>query len=124
MFEKRETVVIAVAQEDKNLETHGRILKKIQSKPSFDIVADINRKETQPYDRTTTYLIDRTGTVREIFPAMIHMRPSWHAILNKIDALKLGAKVKKKSGDKEVKKKKKKKHGKKRKRKRKGRNRD
>lgn len=88
-FEKRDTVVIAIAQEDKDLKSHGQFLSRFGSDRSFDIVADIGRKLTKKYDRVTTYLIDKEGIVRQIFPAMIHMRPSWQAVLNEIDALGL-----------------------------------
>ena len=86
-FEKRDTVVIAVAQEDKDLKTHGNILSKFKSKPPFDIVADVNREKTGRYGRAATYLIDKKGVVREIFPALIHMRPRWQAVLNRMDEL-------------------------------------
>lgn len=86
-FEKRDTVVIAVAQEDKDLKSHGRMLSAFSEKTPFDIVADLGREQTQRYDRTTSYLIDKDGVVREIFPALIHMRPTWKAVLNRIDAL-------------------------------------
>ena len=87
-FEKRDTVVIAVAQEDKDLKSHGKMLSAFDAKTPFDVVADLGRKQTERYDRTTSYLIDKHGVVREIFPALIHMRPTWRAILNRIDALK------------------------------------
>jgi len=90
-LEKRNTVVIAVAQEDKDLKSHGRILSSFGGKTPFDIVADIGRKQTQRYDRTTSYLIDKHGVVREIFPGLIHMRPTWKAVLNRIDALGIGS---------------------------------
>jgi len=89
-FEKRDTVVIAVAQEDKDLKSHGRILSSLGGKPAFDVVADLGRKQTQRYDHTTSYLIDKHGVVREIFPALVHMRPTWKSVLNRIDALGIG----------------------------------
>lgn len=90
-FTKRETVVIAVAQEDTDLESHGKFLKKFGSSgPSFDIVADMNRKKTKRYHRTTAYLIDKTGVVRQVFPMLIHSRPSWKAILSEMDRILTG----------------------------------
>ena len=86
-FEARDTVVIAVAQEDKDLKKHGRILKNFKPSPLFDIVADIGRKKTKRYDRTTAYLIDKQGTVRQVFPTLIHSRPSWQAMLHELDAM-------------------------------------
>ncbi len=86
-FEKRDTIVIAVAQEDKELESHGRILKKFKNEPPFEIVADLNREKTSSYDRTTAYLIDKDGVVRQVFPMLIHARPSWQAILTEVDRM-------------------------------------
>lgn len=86
-FTKRDTVVIAVAQEDTALKAHAKFLKNFKSPPPFDIVADLNRKKTTAYGRTTAYLIDKDGVVRQIFPMLIHTRPSWRAILNEIDRL-------------------------------------
>ena len=89
-FEQRDTVVIAIAQEDTDLQKHGRIRQGIPGDPRFHIVADLNRKDTQRYRRTTAYLIDKNGIVRQIFPMLIHARPSWRAILNEIDRLTSG----------------------------------
>ena len=86
-FEQRETIVVAIAQEDKDLETHGRILKNFEQPMPFEVLADLEGTTVDLYDRTSTYLIDMDGVVREIFPALIHMRPSWHAVLHRIDAM-------------------------------------
>lgn len=86
-FTKRDTIVIAVSQEDKDLESHGKFLKHFKTKAPFDIVADLDRKVTKSYDRTTAYLIDKKGIVRQVFPSLIHTRANWRAILNEIDAL-------------------------------------
>jgi hypothetical protein len=79
-------MVVAIAQEDKSLEEHGRILKKLKE-PPFDVVADLNREITTTYDRTTAYLIDKEGVVRQVFPMLIHARPSWDAIVGEIETL-------------------------------------
>ena len=71
-FTELDTVVIAVAQEDKNLKTHAQFLKNFGDGPPFDIVADIKRKKTPRYDRTTAYLIDKKGVVRQIFWAHVY----------------------------------------------------
>lgn len=86
-FKSRDTVVIAVAQEDKDIKSHAKIYNRFKPAPWFDIVADINRSQTLAYKRTTAYLIDKQGTVRQIFPMLIHNRPSWRAILNEIDRI-------------------------------------
>lgn len=41
-------------------------------------------------DRTTAYLVDADGVVRQIFPMTIHHRPSWRALLGELDALLAG----------------------------------
>ena len=86
-FEDRNTVVIAVAQEDTELDLHARMLKRFGPDRAFEVVADLNREVTLDWDRTTTYLIDTEGVVREIFPAMIHMRPSFRSVLNRLDEI-------------------------------------
>lgn len=86
-FEKRNTVVIAIAQEDTDLKSHGKMLASFETKPPFHIVADLNREKTTRYHRTTAYLIDTKGVVREIFPMLIHHRPSWEAILGAVDKM-------------------------------------
>ena len=89
-FDKRDTVVIAVAQEDRDLQSHGKFLAKFEPPIPFNIVADVNREKTQRYDRTTSYLIDKKGVVREVFPATVRARPDWRAVLNRMDELKIG----------------------------------
>ncbi len=84
-------MVIAVAQEDTDLKKHGLMLKKFATAPPFDIVADLGRENTKRYRRTTAYLIDKAGVVREIFPMLIHHRATWQPILNEIDALNAGS---------------------------------
>jgi hypothetical protein len=85
-FEAMDTVVIATAQEDKSLEEHGRMLNALPDQ-RFDVVADLDREETPSYDRTTAYLIDKQGVVRQIFPMIIHARPSWEVVLDEMERL-------------------------------------
>jgi peroxiredoxin len=86
-FERRDTVVIAIAQEDTDLDKHAQMAAKIKPKPRFEIVADLNRAKTGAYDRITAYLIDKNGRVRQIFPMLVRTRPSWEAVLNEIDRI-------------------------------------
>ena len=87
-FEKRNTVAIAISQEDASLrDAAGMASLGKAEKLRFDIVADLNRSKTGRYDRTTAYLIDREGIVRQIFPMVIHVRPSWAAFLDDIDKI-------------------------------------
>jgi len=84
-FESRNIVVIAIAQEDKDLESHGKFYKHFDPEPRFVIAADFDRKDTTSYKRTSTYLIDTKGVVRQVFPQMIHYRADWRSILNEAD---------------------------------------
>lgn len=85
--EALDTVVVAIAQEDTTLADHGKFLKGFEPGPRFEILADLERAETKAYDRTTAYLVDKEGIVRQIFPMIIHARPAWEAILGEIDGL-------------------------------------
>ncbi len=84
-IEKRDAVVIAISQEDKDLKSHGGLPEKIKPSPRFDVVADLNRKATKRYHRTTAYLIDKEGVVQQVFPMLIRSRPSWDAIFAEMD---------------------------------------
>ena len=86
-FEALDTAVIAVAQEDKSLAEFGQMVDKLGPDLPFEMVADLDREATPAYDRTTAYLIDKQGVVREIFPMIIHARPSWKVIRREVEAL-------------------------------------
>ena len=86
-FESRDTVVVAIAQEDKDLKSHAQLAAKIKPDPKFPIVADLKGKTVRTYDRTTAYLIDKEGVVRQVFPMLIRNRPSWNAILQEVDRI-------------------------------------
>ncbi len=77
-------MVVAVAQEDKDLATHAKFLKHFDPAPRFKLVADVEGITKDRYHQTTTYLIDKTGHIREIFPMMVHHRASWDSILKRI----------------------------------------
>jgi len=87
-FEKRNLHVVAIAQEDKQLESHARLPARLPDGYEFDIVADLNHEHTQQYDRVTTYYITRDGVVRQVFPQLIHHRAAWWAILNEVDRIR------------------------------------
>ena len=85
-FEERGIRVVAVAQEDTELESHARMLEAFQPVPRFEVVADLGktRDKTRAFDRTNAYLIDPNGVVRQIFPMIVHARPSWDAVLSAV----------------------------------------
>ena len=82
--EALDAIVIAIAQEDRDLESHGKFYKHFKPKPRFELAADFSRAETQRYERTSTYLIDKEGVVRQIFPQLIHHRANWNALLREM----------------------------------------
>ena len=86
-FDALDTAVIALSQEDKDLESAARFVKGMPEPVPFDVVFDFDRKKSAVYDRTTAYLIDEHGVVRQVFPMLIHFRPSWDAILGEVRAL-------------------------------------
>ncbi len=79
--EAMDTVVIAIAQEDRDLESHGKFHANFKPVPRFELCADFQRKDTKRYERTSTYLIVKQGVVRQIFPQLIHFRADWDALL-------------------------------------------
>ena len=87
-LEAMDTIAIAISQEDKTLEDHAQMASRaLQPAPRFALVADLSREKAIEYDRTTAYLIDKRGKVRQIFPMIIHARPSWEIILKEVDGL-------------------------------------
>lgn len=85
--ESRDTVAIAVAQEDTDLESHAKFLRHFDPGPRFELACDVGRVATAKYERTSTYLIDRDGIVRQEFPSLIHHRPDWTSILGELDRM-------------------------------------
>ena len=82
------TAVVALSQEDVELEKFALMPARI-SEGRFPILADLERASTTRWDRTTAYLIDREGKVRQIFPMIIHARPSWRVVRREIEQLQL-----------------------------------
>jgi peroxiredoxin len=83
-FESLDTVVIAIAKEDADLQKHGKILSKLPDNIQFHIVADLDHKDTKRYHPTSSYLVDKQGVIRQIFPMMTHFRAHWDTILDEL----------------------------------------
>ncbi len=83
-------MVVALSQEDRSLQDFAKMPARFESL-RFPVVADLQRRETAAYDRTTAYLIDKEGVVREIFPMIIHARPSWRIVLGEVEKLERAA---------------------------------
>lgn len=67
-FANQDTVILAIAKEDKDLDTHGKFYGHFQPAPRFTLLADLD-KQTARFRETSVYVIDKQGVVREIFPA-------------------------------------------------------
>lgn len=78
-------MAVAIAQEDKTLEDFAKAASRFDG--SFSLVADLNREQTKFIDRTTAYLVDKKGVVREIFPMTIRARPSWKVIIGEVQKM-------------------------------------
>jgi len=86
-FIAQDTQVVAISQEDTALDTFAGMPARLKPEPRFTLLADLKRKESLAYDRTTAYLIDKEGIVRQIFPMIIHTRPSWKMVLGEVEKL-------------------------------------
>ena len=82
-FEALGARVVAISQEDEDLSLAVRMAESVE--PPFDLLFDLERRESTAFDRTTAYLIDEGGVVREIFPMIIHARPSWEVVLGELE---------------------------------------
>ena len=85
--ESRDFEVVAMANEEQSLLAHMKVLGEFDSLPPFPLAVDINRQQTQAYERTTAYLIDPAGVIRQIFPMEVYDRAPWWPLLNEIDRL-------------------------------------
>lgn len=85
-------MVVAVSQEDTALEDFAAMPARFPNR-AFPILADLNRAETEAYDRATAYLIDKEGVVRQVFPMIIHARPSWRVVLDEVARITGAAEV-------------------------------
>ncbi len=86
-LEALNTVVVGLSQEDKDLASAGKMAKGWPDPLPFELVFDFDRAVTKAYDRTSAYLIDEQGVVRQVFPMLIHHRPSWEALLGEVRGL-------------------------------------
>lgn len=85
--EALDAVVIAIAQEDKDIKSHGKFRTHFQPEPRFELAADFDRTDTNRYQRTSTYVIGKDGIIKQIFPQLIHYRANWDAILREAERI-------------------------------------
>ncbi|MEM8710300.1 MAG: hypothetical protein AAGG01_05070 [Planctomycetota bacterium] len=87
-FSARGVAVVAISQEDPDLERAPGILDGLDATPTYPVLIDIDRRSTSRLARTTAYLVDRHGKVVQVFPMMTHMRATVRTLLgetNRID---------------------------------------
>lgn len=85
--EDRNLRVIAISQEDTDLESHARFHRFFPPEPRFDILADLNRAQTTALKRTTTYFVE-DGIVRQVFPQAVSHRATWQAMFSEVDRIR------------------------------------
>ncbi len=83
-------MALAVAQEEERLdEADWRSFQAGVARPdplpAFDVLVDVERRATKAWGRTSAYLLDPGGVVRQVFPMTLRARPSWRAILAEIE---------------------------------------
>ena len=76
-------MILAVAKEDKDLESHAWFYGHFQPQPRFRLLADLDH-QTSRFRETSVYLIDKEGVVRDIFPGTVRTRPNWLAVLEAV----------------------------------------
>ena len=84
-LEELNTTAIAISQEDTDLASFRKMPDRFEG--LFPILADLERQRTKSLDRTTAYVVDEQGIVRQIFPMIIHARPSWEVVLTELEGL-------------------------------------
>lgn len=84
-FTARGVAVLAISQEDPDLEQAPGILDGLDATPTYPVLIDIDRKAAPRLDRTTAYLVNREGKVTQVFPMMTHMRATARTLLGETD---------------------------------------
>lgn len=79
-------MAVAISQEDTDLRSFMRMPGRFEGR--FPILADPGRWRTRAFGRTTAYLVDPDGIVRQIFPMVMTTRPSWRVVLSELDRLR------------------------------------
>ncbi len=90
-FETRGVEIIAVSNDEKSFMAHTKVIGQLGERPPYPILCDAKRKHTTAYERTTAYLVERDGSIGQVFPMEIYDRPPWWAIINEIDRLDAAA---------------------------------
>jgi hypothetical protein len=83
-FEERGARVLALDQEDESVDGLWDLLERLGEIP-FELATDVGRAGAPRLDRITTYLLDRSGRVIEIFPSHPLVWMPWDAVLQRID---------------------------------------
>lgn len=86
-FEKRDTVVLAIANEEQTLAANVKIRDHLGGDPHFLNAVDLGFSSRDRFERTTSYLVDKEGVVRQVFPMEVYQRAPWWALLKEVDKL-------------------------------------
>lgn len=80
---------MAISQEDQEgfAAQYSNFLRPLELGDGFRMGVDVQRAKTTAYDRTTAYFIDARGIVRQIFPMIIHARPSGSILRDEVAAI-------------------------------------
>ena len=88
LFAGQDVSILGVSQEDDDLDKARRMHASLGGgELPLELAFDLGREATDAFDRTTAYLIDRDGIVQQVFPMIIHSRPSGVVLLKEAMAM-------------------------------------
>lgn len=100
LFADQDVSILALSQEDDDLDKARRMHRSLGGgELPLTLAFDLERRETQAFDRTTAYLVDREGVVQQVFPMIIHSRPSGVVLLKEAMAMNARLKAAEADGD-------------------------
>ena len=89
-FERLGVTIVALSQEDDDVEGFRKIGKALPDLP-FPIIGDIDRLALPGLERTTAYYVGRDARVRQVFPMETYRRADLGAIRREIVRLREAA---------------------------------
>jgi hypothetical protein len=85
-FEERGVQVLAIAKETGDLSELEKTAARFPDRP-FVLLGAVEGRGVERYARTTGYLLDSDGIVKQVFPMETYNRPRWWAVLHEIDRI-------------------------------------
>jgi alkyl hydroperoxide reductase subunit AhpC len=93
LFADQDVSILGLSQEDVDVENARKMHRSLGGgELPLTLAFDLERRETQAFDRTTAYLVDTDGVVQQVFPMIIHARPSGVVLLK--EAMAMNARLK------------------------------